>query len=87
MANARSRKREIDKAKREKAAVKRERRQGPAPEGEEGEATDVPTVARPSDDELLDALQVLHQRYDAEAIDFEEFETARAELLSRLQVD
>ena len=36
---------------------------------------------------MLKRLEELHARYDAEQIEFEEFEKARAELLARLTVD
>ena len=75
-----------DRAKKAKAAAKREKRlEGDAePEAEEATApagNDIPA------DEVLKRLEELHARYDAEQIEFEEFEKARAELLARLTVD
>ena len=87
MANARTRKREIDKAKRERAANKREKRQERLTEDEAAAAeTAGPTSSQPNEGGVLAALEALHQRYDAEQISFEEFEEARTELLSRLNV-
>ena len=88
MANARTRKREIDKAKRERAANKREKRQERLTEDEAAgaDATAGQTSSPPNEGGVLAALEALHQRYDAEQISFEEFEEARTELLSRLNV-
>jgi Short C-terminal domain len=97
MAKPRSLKRDIDLAKRDKAARKRERRQraGEESTGEESEATDGGTAtntgsaAAPSgatQAELLEALSVLHARFDAGEIDLEEFEEVKADLLARVAV-
>ena len=77
-----------DRAKKAKAAAKREKRL----EGAEGEPELEETVVAPAGndipaDEVLKRLEELHARYDAEQIEFEEFEKARAELLARLTVD
>jgi hypothetical protein len=78
-----------DRAKKAKAAAKREKRL----EGTEGEGDREleETPASPGNDipaeEVLKRLEELHARYDAEQIEFEEFEKARAELLARLTVD
>ena len=89
MANARTRKREIGKAKRERAANKREKRQERLTEEEAAaaEAANGQVAGQPNEGGVLAALEALHQRYDAEQISFEDFEEARAELLSRLTVD
>jgi len=77
-----------DRAKKAKAAAKREKRlegvEGEGPEIEEAPVmpgNDIPA------DEVLKRLEELHARYDAEQIEFEEFEKSRAELLARLTVD
>jgi len=77
-----------DRAKKAKAAAKREKRL----EGEgEGDPEVEETPATPGNDipadEVLKRLEELHARYDAEQIEFEEFEKSRAELLARLTVD
>lgn len=76
-----------DRAKKAKAAAKREKRL----EGAEAEPDELETPPSPGSDipadEVLKRLEELHARYDAEQIEFEEFEKARAELLARLTVD
>ena len=82
-------KRERDRAKKAKAAGKRERRQGPDELGGEGvEDGAVAVVGGPVDQaQVISRLEELHRRYDAEEIDFDTFEEARTELLSRLTVE
>jgi hypothetical protein len=83
VAKPRSMKRDIDKAKREKAAEKRERRQRPA---DDGAATG--EVRPPVDEgEVLAQLGALHARFEAEEIDFEEFEQQKGELMALLRGD
>ena len=92
MAKPRRLKRDIDMAKRDKAARKRERRQrtdeGEPEEGGEAVAGSdtaaVPTGA--SQAELLEALSVLHARFEAGDIGLDEFETVKADLLARVAV-
>jgi hypothetical protein len=84
MANPSRMKREIDKAKKEKAAEKRERRQRTgAPE--DGVAVDAPAPhsSMPSD-EVLGELERIHAQFAAEEIDFEEFEAAKERLIAQL---
>jgi hypothetical protein len=75
-------KRDREKAKQEKQALKRERKlAGPATD-----ESDEPTgPVRPQDQVLAD-LAALHQRFDDEAIDFDEFEESKAALLAELQL-
>ena len=83
MANPRSTKRDIDKAKRERAAEKRERRQSPKPAPD---ASGVPVAPPPSatNDDVLLELAELHARFEADGVDFDDFERAKAALLARL---
>lgn len=78
-----------DRAKKAKAALKRERRQ------ERGAAT---TTADPELDvatgegelsasELLKLVESIHRSYEAKQISYEEYEEKKADLLSRLPVD
>jgi len=87
MANPRSRKRDFDRAKKERAAKKRERRQRPV-DGDEptpdDEAVGQPALAN---EELLSHLQQIHERYLAEEIEFEEFERAKEAILAHLATD
>lgn len=82
-----------DRAKKAKAANKRDKRQGRA-EDEEPEAVPTDAEAILADDgheltagELLALVEELHRRYDAKEIEFEEFEERKIELLQRLPVD
>ena len=81
-----------DRAKKAKAAAKREKRleraaearTGPDEvEGVEDESGEGPISAA----ELLHEIEVTHQRFEAKLMTFEEFEEKKAELLSRLPVD
>lgn len=73
-------KREREKAKREKAALKRERRITRLEE----QAEEAPAGPALSQDEVLSALDALHLEFEDGKVPFEEFETTRAELLARL---
>jgi hypothetical protein len=77
--------RQRERAKKAKAEAKRERRLSPN-EDEPGTTT---TEAGPRVDEnaVIGKLAELHAAYDNEEISFDDFETARSELLTRLQVD
>lgn len=83
-----------DRAKKAKAASKREKRQGRG-EPEDTTAPEAPdTAALLADDgheltagELLALVEELHRQYDAKEIEFDEFEERKIELLERLQVD
>jgi hypothetical protein len=77
-----------DRAKKAKAAAKREKRlEGDGEPEAEAEEVTAPAGNDIPADEVLKRLEELHARYDAEQIEFEEFEKARAELLARLTVD
>lgn len=77
---------ERDRNKRAKQAAKREKRQA---KGEDGEDEAGVEAAAPQVDEsaVLGQLEALHQRYDAEEIDFDTFEERRTELLGQLTQD
>ena len=83
-----------DRAKKAKAAAKREKRQSGEPEP--GESTDelveTPLAGDDHDgelsaSELLERIEAIHRRFDAKQITFEEFEEEKAELLRRLPID
>jgi len=83
-------KRDIDKAKKEKAALKRERRQRPAGDKAEtaddaGAVQEVRVAAPP--DEVIARLGELHVRFEAEEIDFVEYEQVKGELIALLATD
>jgi len=75
-------KRDREKAKQEKQALKREKKLA-GPEISEDDAPSVP--ARPQD-VVLAELAALHQRFDDEQISFDDFEDAKTALLAELQL-
>ena len=80
MNQARFQKQQREKARREKAAAKF------AKKVERKEAAEAaPDASEPIDEAaMLAELGDLHQRFEAEAISFEDFEAAKAALLERL---
>ncbi|MDQ1521320.1 MAG: hypothetical protein QOI55_2393 [Actinomycetota bacterium] len=74
-----------ERAKKAKAAAKRERRQEKG--GEEGDVDlDLASEEQLSPGELLERIETVHQRYAAKQISFEEFEEQKTELLTRLSL-
>jgi hypothetical protein len=85
---------ERDRAKKAKAAVKRERRQSRAPEGPTEGAVKAElrsavglAGAELSPGELLRMVEALHRDFEAKVISFEDYEERKADILSRLPVD
>ncbi len=85
-----------DKAKKERAAMKRasrlERRNAAESEEEETpESADAVSMVtgegEPSPEELLQLIEDLHKRRDAGTISEDDFEEAKVELFARLQID
>ena len=80
-----------DRAKKAKAAAKRERRLERAAEARENAASDdeseTSTEGPISAAELLHEIEVTHQRFEAKLMTYEEFEEKKAELLARLPID
>jgi hypothetical protein len=81
-----------DRAKKAKAAAKRDKRQnGVAPEEADVEEfaplAESDTHEELSAGELLARIEQIHKQLDAGTITFEDFELEKAELLSRVQVD
>ena len=81
-----------DRAKKAKAAAKREKRL--APPDEESDVGEEAAMAALADGEselsaadLLILIEQIHKQFDAEEIDFEEFEERKSELLARLPID
>jgi hypothetical protein len=76
---------ERDRAKKARAAAKRERRQGRTSE----QASSEPAAEVGSEDataEVLDRLASVHEQYEAGRISHEELEEQKAELLARLEI-
>lgn len=79
-------KQERDRAKKAKAAAKRERRaEERTDEPEDDTPVDVGEGAIPPE-ELLALVARLHEDFEAKRIDFEEFEERKAELMARISV-
>jgi hypothetical protein len=78
-----------DRAKKAKAAMKRERRQGGgAPTvRHEDQPTVVDDGGELSAPVLLQLIEDIHRQFDAKEISFEEFEEKKLELLARLPID
>ena len=81
-----------ERAKKAKAAAKRERRQDRDSGLPEAEGAD--TLTELADDEvelsaprLLELIESIHKQFDAKTISYEEFEEKKTELLGRLPVD
>jgi hypothetical protein len=88
VANARSSKRDIDRVKKERAALKRERRQHSQSESHDSTVDEEPwaSSAPPpmSEGDVLAALNLLHVRFDAGELSFDQFESSKSELFQRL---
>lgn len=80
---------ERDRAKKAKAAAKRERRLEKGVEAREAATTtiDHDSTGEVSAGELLQRIESLHQRFEAKTITYEQFEEEKAELLARLPID
>ena len=81
-----------DRAKKAKAAAKREERQDrPADPGDtevDGDDLSLGDVGQElSAPELLRQIERIHQQFDAKVISYEDFEEKKAELLARLPID
>jgi hypothetical protein len=77
-----------ERAKKAKAAAKRERRQEKGGDEEQGDlaegAEGVDEQLTPG--ELLARIEAVHQRYDAGQLSFEDFEEQKTDLLTRLSL-
>jgi hypothetical protein len=83
-----------DRAKKAKAAAKRERRLERSAEARTAsDETGVETGVEENHEgpisaaELLHEIEVTHQRFEAKLMSYEEFEEKKAELLARLPID
>jgi hypothetical protein len=70
-----------ERAKKAKAAMKRERR---FDRGQGGDENEPAVVSNDTQDDLLSQLTIANARFEREEIDFEEFEEIKTELLERL---
>jgi len=84
-----------DRAKKAKAAAKRERRLERSAEAAEPPNGDGPldeaAISVPGEElsaaELLARIESIHKQFDAETISYEVFEEKKAELMARLTID
>ena len=79
-----------DRAKKAKAAAKRERRlerRAEAAEGTPAEPSPADGLGELSAAELLEQIELTHQRFASGTITQEEFEAKKAELFARLPID
>lgn len=84
MNQARFQKQQREKARREKAAAKRERRAERAEAAEAEGDPEAPSAAQQQD--VLAELAALHARFEDDKIEFDDFEEKKQELLERLHV-
>lgn len=78
-----------DRAKKAKAALKRERRQSSSKEQDDApqEQAPVSSGGELSAAELLREIELVHKQLEDETITFEEFEERKADLMARLPID
>mgnify|MGYP001627503425 CR=1 FL=1 len=78
-----------DRAKKAKAAAKREKRLERREPGEQDELTplDRPPGEELSPAELLARVEEIHRLFEAKKMSFEEFEEQKADLMARISVD
>ena len=78
-----------DRAKKAKAAAKREKRLDKSPD-EEAEIEELPPLGDGVEltaAELLQRVEDLHRRFEDKKISFEDFEEEKADLMARISVD
>jgi hypothetical protein len=76
-----------DRAKKAKAAAKRERRLEKNDEGASTEEVSVPTEGELSAPQLLELIEQVHRQFENKEISLEELEERRTELLARLPIN
>ena len=77
-----------ERSKKAKAAAKRERRVERADGTEEEDLDELPAgEGELAPDQLLRMVEQIQRRFDAEEIDFEEYEERKSALLARIRVD
>jgi hypothetical protein len=80
-----------DRAKKAKAAAKREKRLDKGPEEGAEDTVEVMAPSEPGTElsaaELLARVEEIHRLFDAKKISFEDFEEQKADLMARISVD
>jgi hypothetical protein len=89
VSSSRSAKRQLEKARQERQAMKRDKKAQKLLPGAVGEGDDDAEVQAPpaNQETVLAALAALHEAFENESLDFDEFEAAKAELIGRLRVE
>jgi hypothetical protein len=80
-------KRERDRAKKAKQAAKREARLEKTPDDEEGEDVEETVQPTESAEVIMEKLAKLHEAFDDNQIEFEDFEEQKAELMARMPIE
>lgn len=84
-------KNERDRNKKARAAAKREKRLSKGDESDELDEESLEELTRPKSTEpqevVIEKLRVLHEDYEDERINDEDFEKAKADLLAKLTID
>lgn len=78
-------KRERDRAKKAKQAAKREARLDKSPD-DEGIDDDLEVATEPAE-VVMEKLAKLHEAFENDQIEFEDFEEQKADLMARMQID
>ena len=80
-----------DRAKKAKAAAKREKRLDKSPDEEPSDELTELAPAEPGTEmsaaELLARVEEIHRLFDAKKLSFEDFEEQKADLMARISVD
>lgn len=89
MSAPRYQKRQLELARQERAAAKRERRRARRADEAKPDAASPPDgdASQLTETQVLEALAELHRQYDAELITLDELESSRAEVLQHLRID
>jgi hypothetical protein len=80
-------KRERDRAKKAKAAAKREARLEKPSDEEEGDEEEAVVQSTESAEVIMAKLAKLHEAFDDNQIEFEDFEEQKAELMARMPIE
>lgn len=86
MTNASGAKRQREKDRAERAALKRDKRIARELERVENPETKPDSGPQHSEEQVLAALAALHARFDAGSISLDDFEVAKTDLIGRLHV-
>ena len=80
-------KRERDRAKKAKAAAKREARLEKGTDDEDDEEEEDVVQSNESAEAIMEKLAKLHEAFDDNKIEFEDFEEQKADLMARMPIE